>query len=172
MFAPLFHWLYTAQVFTDLRESALVYPIVLSLHLTFIALFGGLILVTDLRLLGYAMKSYPAADVVNGLRPWKHLGITLMVLAGFLLGAAKADNYYPNPFFWTKLTLLLAAGVHAIVFRKSVYAKAEEFDRTGVIPGNAKMAAWLSLIIWTSIACMGRLIAYWEPPQAVAHLLK
>ena len=172
MFAPLFHWLYNAQTFTDLRESALVYPIVLALHLTTIALFGGLILITDLRLLGIVMKDHPVADVVKGLRPWKHLGITVMVTLGFLLGAAKADNYYPNPYFWTKMWLLVAVLVHALVFRKSVYARVEEFDRTGVNPGNAKVAAWLSLLIWTGIACMGRLIAYWEAPQATAHLLK
>ena len=35
------------SLFTAVRESALVYPVLLSTHLTCIAIFGGLILVTN-----------------------------------------------------------------------------------------------------------------------------
>ncbi len=45
-------WVAGTSFFTALRESGLPYPIVMSLHLTSIAVFGGLILMTDLRLLG------------------------------------------------------------------------------------------------------------------------
>jgi hypothetical protein len=39
-----------------------VYPIVLSTHLACIAIFGGLILITNLRLLGWALSDIPADD--------------------------------------------------------------------------------------------------------------
>ena len=41
---------------------AVVYPIVLSTHLACIAIFGGLILITNLRLLGWALSDIPADD--------------------------------------------------------------------------------------------------------------
>lgn len=61
-------------LFTAVRESRLVYPIVLSTHLACIAVFGGLILITNLRLLGFALEDIPAADMIRSLRPGNSLG--------------------------------------------------------------------------------------------------
>ena len=149
-----------------LRESALMYPIIMSLHLTGMGLFGGMIAMTDLRILGLAFTKQPVADVHNQLRPFKHLGLTLVVTCGLLLGISKAAIYWPNPFFKLKLSLLLVVAIHALIFRGSVYSHLEEYDRTGVIPGNAKLAAALSLLLWISLVAAGRWIGYWEPAEA------
>ena len=147
---------------TDFSESVLAYPIVLSTHLTCIALFGGMILVTDLRLLGLTFKSLTITEVVTSLRPWKRVGGTIMIAMGLLLAACKAETYAPNPFFWTKIIVLGLIGVHALIFRPIVYSKTEELDRSPVIPTKAKVAAILSLCLWTTMFVMGRLIAYWD----------
>jgi hypothetical protein len=76
---------------------------------------------------------------------------------------SKAEEYYYNAFFRAKLALLALVAVHALIFRASVYNKAAEFDRSG-IPGRARLAAALSLLLWTGIACMGRGIGYIEMP--------
>jgi Family of unknown function (DUF6644) len=170
---PLFHWLHYTEFATAIRESELVYPIVLTLHLASIAVFGGMILMTDLRLLGITMKSRPIAEVVASWRITKRVGFVIMVTCGILLGSAKAELYYPNPFFWTKMTLLALVGVHALVFRGNVYKKAAEFDQMPRVPGRAKAAAVLSLLLWSGLVCMGRWIAYWEPKkeQAASHVV-
>jgi len=162
--ADLFHAIQETEWATGIRESALTYPIILTTHLTTIALFGGMILLSDLRLLGLTLRNRPVADVVSPLRLWKRFGLVVMVSAGFLLAASKADSYYPNPYFRLKMALLAMVAVHALVFRRSVYDKAAEFDRTG-IPRHAKIAAALSLLLWSSIVCCGRWIAYYEPPK-------
>jgi hypothetical protein len=145
---------------TDLRESELAYPIVLSLHLTCLAFFGGLILATNLRLLGVAMVSTPAREVIARLRPWKRGGFVLMITLGLLLAACKASRYLANPYFLVKLSLLCMVGVHGLVFRRRVYATAGEPDSR-----VARTAAVLSILLWVSIVTMGRLIAYYEPPR-------
>jgi hypothetical protein len=158
---------------TDIRESAIVYPVIMTTHLACIAVFGGLIVMTDLRLLGLALKDYKISEVVNGLRPWKHLGGTLMITMGLLLGTSEGDKYYINPFFWTKMALLLCVAIHALIFRPLVYKRAKDFDDLPTIPGQVKAAGALSLIIWFGIMTMGRLIGYYEPkqtqPAAVIH---
>src|SRR5579863_749977 len=148
---------------SDFRESAMMYPIVMATHLTCIALFGGMILITDLRLLGVALKTTPVSDVVNGLRWWKRLGFVIMVTCGLLLAGSEALKYAPNPYFWTKMTLLFLVGVHALVFKPQVYDHPENLDNTLTMPSRAKAAAALSLVLWLGIATMGRLIAYYEP---------
>jgi hypothetical protein len=156
------HSIQSIGFLTDFSESVLAYPIVLSTHLTCIALFGGMILATDLRLLGLAFTNLTITEVVTSLRPWKRLGGTIMIAMGLLLATSEAEKYAPNPFFWTKMTVLGLIGVHALIFRPIVYNKTEELDRSPVIPTKAKLAAILSLALWTTMFTMGRLIAYWE----------
>lgn len=154
---------------TALRESALMYPIVLGTHLACIAVFGGMILMTDLRLLGLTFKSLTITEVVTSLRPWKRLGGVIMITCGLLLGTSEAVKYAPNPYFWTKMTILALIGVHALIFRPIVYNKTEELDRSPVIPTKAKAAAIISLCLWSGMFIMGRLIAYYEPKQPAAQ---
>jgi uncharacterized membrane protein len=153
---------------TELRESALVYPVIMSTHLSCIAVFGGMILMTDMRLLGLALKKYTVTEVVQGLRPWKRIGGTIMITMGLLLGGSEAEKYYHNPFFWVKMCCLALVGVHALIFRPRVYNRTEEIDRSPTIPTQAKAAAVLSLVIWCSILTMGRLIGYYEGDKTPA----
>jgi hypothetical protein len=162
-------WVAGTGFFTALRESGLPYPVVMSLHLSSIAIFGGAILMTDLRLLGFALKSMPVSEVVAQTRIWKRIGFCVMITMGLLLGGAKLDTYYDNPYFQIKLTLLLLVGVHALIFRPRVYQRAAELDRAPTIPGVAKAAAWTSLILWVGILSMGRWIAYYEKPGSIPH---
>jgi len=156
----------------DFAGSSWPYPTVLATHLCCIAFFGGMILLTNLRLLGWALTSFSISDVVGKFRPWKRIGFVIMISAGLLLGGSEADKYYPNPYFWTKMILLVLIGVHGLVFRPSVYLKTAELDRAPVIPRQAKVAASLSLILWIGVVCMGRMIGYYEAPnEQVKHNL-
>ena len=148
------------SLFTAVRESAHVYPILLSTHLAALAVFGGLILVTNLRLLGWVLADIPIDEVVGGLRRWKQLGLAIMVTAGVLLGASKAEEYLTNPFFQAKMALLLGLAIHGWYFRGRVYR-----SRGTPIPFHtARVAAVLSVILWLGVVSMGRWIAYYDPP--------
>ena len=61
------HSIQSIGFLTDFSESVLAYPIVLSTHLTCIALFGGMILMTNLRLLGLTFKSLTITEMVTSL---------------------------------------------------------------------------------------------------------
>lgn len=159
-------YLQSADIATALRESQLMYPIVMFGHLAGMGLFGGMILMTDLRLLGIGMKSFTITETVKALRPWKHLGITLVATCGFFLAWAKAERYLGNPYFQIKLTLLFLIICHSIFFRKSVYRNTEELDKLPQVPGKAKAAAILSIVMWIGVVAAGRWIAYYEPPKS------
>ncbi len=166
-----FHWVQSTDFMTFIRESGLTYPIIMSTHLTCIAIFGGMIVITDLRLLGVALQDRSIADVVNGLRWWKRLGLVLIASMGIMLWGSKAAEYYPNPYFWTKMSLLFLVFIHAMIFRPSVYNHPEKLDASPVIPTRAKVAGVLSLVLWTSVVCAGRLIGYYEPPQQMGRVV-
>jgi uncharacterized membrane protein YfcA len=134
-----------------------------------IALFGAMILLTDLRLLGLAMRSCSVSDVVDQLRVPKRIGFVFAATCGILLLGSKAEDYYHNIFFRIKITLFMLVLVHALVFHRSVYSRAAELDRNPQIPGLAKLAAVLSLILWVGIFSAGRGIGFVLAPGGLHY---
>jgi hypothetical protein len=156
----LLEWIESTDLSTAIREGALLYPIIGGVHLLAIALFGGMLLATDLRLLGWAMQKRPVNDVIAQLRRWKRAGFVMLVASGLLLGWAEPIKLYRSPSFWIKMTLLALVGVHALVFRNSVYGDAPL--PKSCLPAKAKVAAIVSLILWAGLIVSGRLIAFDE----------
>src|ERR1700683_4042121 len=94
MLLSLALWIQATDFFTYLRGSGYVYPSILSLHMVAIALFGGMLLLTDMRLLGLAMNKRPVADLVDQLRVPKRYGFLLVAACGLLMLGCKAEEYY------------------------------------------------------------------------------
>ena len=136
--------------------QAYAYPVLLSLHVAALAFFGGMIVVTDLRLLGVGMSSYSVSEIVNGLRVPKRFGFALAAACGVLLLGVGSARYSWNRWFTIKITLLVLIAISYLIFRRGVYNNAAELDRAAKIPGRAKLAAGLSLLLWTGVACAGR----------------
>jgi len=151
-------WIESTDLSTAIREGALPYPIIGGIHLLAIALFGGMVLVTDLRLLGWAMRRRKVSDIVGQLQMWKWAGFVVVVSTGLLLAWAEPIKLYRSPAFWVKMALLALVGVHALVFRARVYGNTARLDLAETT--EAKLAASLSLLLWTGLIVSGRLIAY------------
>jgi len=118
-------------------------------------LFGGMIAITDMRLLGWAMKGSSITDVVQQLRLWKQIGFVMVVGCGSWLLTAKAELYYYDPFYWTKITLLLLAASMRWCFHRSVYGNTVALDRAPKVPTRAKIAACISLFLWIGAVTCG-----------------
>ena len=158
--AVISDWIQSLPLCTYVRESELLYPFIMTAHLACIAFFGGLILLSDLRLLGLVFEDVPAPLLIARVRPLKRVGFVAMVIAGLLLATAKMNQYYSNPFFITKILLLAGTGIHALAFRRSVYGRGASAEGP-----QAKLAGALSLVLWIAILSLGRWIAYYEAPK-------
>ena len=160
----ILQWIESTDLSIAIREGGLPYPIIGGIHLLSIAWFGGMLVATDLRLLGLAMTDCTVTDVVSQFRNWKRVGFCIMVTMGILLGTSEAVKYAANPFFWAKMTCLVLVAVHAAIFRPLVYNNTAAIDKALSLPGTAKWAGALSLVLWLSILTFGRLIGYYEGP--------
>ena len=85
-----------AGVSRAISESTWGYPVVGAVHVLAIALFGGAVLVTNLRGLG----------LKRDVRWLKLLGLALMISTGALLFASGAVRYYSSGAFRMKMALL------------------------------------------------------------------
>lgn len=165
-------WLQKTDLMRALRESDRGYETLLALHVSFIALFGAMILLTDLKLLGVGPRGYAISDIVDQLRVPKRIGFLCVATCGFLMFGMKAEEYYLNIFFRIKVLLFLAVAVHALAFRPRVYNRVAELEESPSPPLRAKAAAALSLVLWFGIVCAGRGIGYIHPPPFSHHFAR
>src|SRR5215467_7096606 len=170
MLLTLLQWIQNTDLFVYLRSSAYLYPVILAGHLSTISLFGGMIVLTDLSLLGWIPRRVYAAEVVDGLRVPKRIGLLIAATFGLLLFCCKAEQYYYNVYFRTKLLLLALVALHALVFRSRVYNRTDEMMPAGAPSLQVRFAALLSLLLWAGILAAGRAIGYVLAPRGLHFL--
>jgi hypothetical protein len=142
-------WLEQTRLSVAIRESAWGFPIIESVHVLGLCLFGFAILM-DLRVLGVALTRVPAAEIAAGLTAWMRAGIVVVVVSGILIFLNTPVEYYNNTIFRIKVIMLLLIAVNAWVLR----ARRSQQGR------NAVLARAVSLVLWAGIIVAGRMITY------------
>jgi hypothetical protein len=66
-----------------------------------------------------------------------------------------------NPAFRIKLLLLVLVGVNPLIFHSTIYRSVAVWDEKMAAPMRARLAAVLSLGLWSGIIIAGRAIAYY-----------
>jgi hypothetical protein len=131
------------------------FPVVATIHLLGLAVLGGAVLLVDLRLLGFGIRSQPAAQLVRDTERWLKVSLIVMVSSGLLLWGCFATKYYYLAFFWVKLAaLILVLALTYSVRRRVAIAEAT------VSPRVTKLVAVVSLSLWTTVAFGGRWIGF------------
>ncbi len=157
-----------SDVAVMLRASGVAYPLILTSHLAGIALFGGMVVAADLRLMGVWLTDQSVSEVVGQTRTLKWFGFAVVLICGLLMACSKAEEYYYNAFFRSKMVILAMIAIHGLVFR-GVYRNTAALDGTKRMPARAKLAGGLSLLLWTAMIIAGRGIGYIEPPLDKIH---
>ncbi|MCX7096327.1 MAG: hypothetical protein NTV43_00295 [Methylococcales bacterium] len=124
------------------------------LHITGMLLLLTTIVLLSLRAFGLALRQVPIAEIAHATRYLVWIGLTFLLISGFLMLAPSATNYYANDFFWDKLVLLgLALLVHVGIFRKATSSNASSALVT-------QLSAAASLVLWFGVAFAGRFIGF------------
>jgi hypothetical protein len=156
----LCQWLDSTRLNAAMRMSGWFFPTFDVIHTLGIVLVAGTIMLVDLRLLGLALRSEPAAAVVGRIVPWTLRGFALMFVTGALLFTSEPVKLYHSPAFRIKLVLLALAGLNALVFHATIYRDVANWDAAAPAPLRARVAGLLSLALWMAIIAAGRAIAY------------
>jgi len=172
-----FGWLGDTPWSVGLHESQYAYSIIESVHVWTMAFFFGLVVMFDLRLLGWTLRTVPVGEVVVRLVPWTIAAFVLMVISGTLLFYAIPLRSFQNIFFRFKMILLVLAGLNVWLFHSRVYPKFAVRSVEGVPPKRVRIAGAVSLTLWIAIIVSGRMIAYnWfdcdrQPQAAIINFL-
>jgi|SRR5437867_9565507 len=136
-------------------KNSWLFPAIQSVHLVGLAILVGTIVIIDLRLLGYGMRRHTASRVASELAPWTRIGLIIMFATGPLLFLSDVTRYSSNPAFRVKMVLLALAVVFHFLIRRGVLASGDSV-RT---PLRNKLAAVISMSLWTSVVIAARAIA-------------
>ena len=159
-FSNFCQWLQDTTLSTSIRESTWVFPIIETTHVIALAFSVGTVLVIDLRLVGVMMRREPASELSRQLLPCSLAGFFVMFVTGVFLFISMPLKAYNSIFFTIKMALLFLAGVNALVYQFTIYRSMSQWDTAAVPPFRARLAGWLSLVLWASIIAAGRTMAY------------
>jgi hypothetical protein len=149
-------WLQHTPLATTINESVWLFPLIEGSHILTLPISVGMIVLFDLRLLGLAKGS----KATNEFLRWSMFGFAVMFITGLFLFITQAEKAYGNPFFRTKMLLLLVLGINATVYQLIFYRKMPQWDLAGKTPAGARFCAGLSLIVWVGVIVCGRTMAY------------
>ena len=154
MLAAIGDWV-AATPFADWAVSnAYAYPVANTVHvLALVLLLGGIGLV-DLRVIGM-FRALPLQPLSRALVPIAATGVLILAASWSILFAADAEALARQDTFRLKLVLIAIALANVALFRLLYGAVVSDPPPTG-----ARVLALASLLLWTSVAICGRMIAY------------
>jgi hypothetical protein len=143
-----------------MRSSVLAMPVVNAIHVLCITTVFGTILVVDLRLLGLLDRGRAVSRVAADMLRLTWFAFAGAALTGGLYFAANATTYWFNTAFRFKMLAILAAGVNMLVFQFITWRGIAAWDRDAPTPRAARVAGALSILIWTCVIVLGRVIGF------------
>jgi hypothetical protein len=162
--AELLHWLLTQLQSSALgdavRNAPYLYAMLEAVHIVGIAVLVGPAFAFDLRLLGVGHRFVSVGAAARTLLPVSHVGLAIAFVTGIALLSAQATVVARTSAAPWKLGLLILAGLNVLVFHTSTTRRLAEWTSSAITPVAARIAAILSLIAWTGIIFVGRLLAY------------
>jgi hypothetical protein len=132
------------------------FSVIESVHVLSITLLVGTISILDLRMLGIILREIPVTRIARSVLPITWAGFSVMLASGFLLFWAEAAKSYLNPAFRVKVVLLLLVGLNPLIFHTTVYRRVAEWEHEHRSPWRARVAACVSLLLWSGIIVAGR----------------
>jgi hypothetical protein len=148
---PLFRAIQNTPLGATIRDSPILFPGVMTIHLIGLAMLIGTILIMDLGLLEIGMRRQPVSEIALQLRSWTTCGAALVLGSGALLFTARAVRCYRNPYFHLKMLLLIVAAIHHLTMHRRVIR-----DAARIAPARRKLAATVSLVLWIGAGFAGQ----------------
>jgi len=153
----IFEWMESSLLGTIGKTYGGVYAIGQSLHLMSLAVLGGSVLVTDLRLLNIVLRDVPSEVVEQNAHKWFKYAVLAIVATGIFMAAAVATRMYYNQFFWAKMFSLAVAVAFVFAIKHPLLVVREHAE---ISPLTIKMLAGASITIWFTVAATGRWIGF------------
>ena len=155
---PFFEWLkYSSWIGYLGITFGSVYATVQAVHLISMAIIGGTVLVTDLRLLGVLLKDIPSETITKGSHQCFKYSLSVAIATGIFCAAGVADKVYYMPVFWIKMLALLVGSCFMFFIKQPLLNSRSHSE---IDPWILRILAVASITIWFTVAATGRWIGF------------
>ncbi len=151
-----FQWLDTSTLAQMSKAYGGVFAVVQMFHLLSLALLGGMVLVSDLRLLGVMLRDVPSETVIDNTDRWFTVGLVGAASSGIFMSSAVAIKLYYHEMFWAKMAALAVGLVFVYGIRRPLL----RFDHASLDRWVLRLVAVTSITIWFTVAACGRWIGF------------
>jgi len=128
----------------------------LALHFIGLWLILGIVLIANLRLLGF-MRAVPYS-AVHRMLPWAALGLAINVVTGMIFTTATPDQYGLNVSFLWKIVFLVVAGLSLLY--TTVFEGPWHVDAGKEPPLRVKIAGATAILSWVLVMYFGRMLPF------------
>jgi uncharacterized membrane protein len=147
----------TRKIGAAMADLKWLWPASEALHFIGLGLLFGVVLLVDLRMLGF-IKGI-SFSALHRLLPWGVLGFGVNVATGMLFFVGAPPTFYvTNPVFFLKLALILVAGANALYF--TVFEQAWTLGAGETPPVAAKVAAASGIFLWMCVIFCGQWLPF------------
>ena len=152
---PFIDWVAGSSLSHAISTSTWAFAVIESIHLLALSVIGGSVLIVDLRLLGYGIRTQTLAEVARDAQKWFLGSWAVMIGTGLLLFWSEPQKLYYSTPFAVKMLCLLLGTIFALTVRRKV-AQAEG----RVSPAVMKLVALVSLALWFGVGAGGRWVGF------------
>ncbi len=153
-------WLQASSLAVFIHKTAWAFTTIEVVHVFAVSLVLGTIMIVDLRLLGLASTKRPFAELSKKVLPFTWAAFVLAVIAGLLLFISRPTEYFVNPVFWIKMSLIVVAGINMMIFEFITVRDVQKWNLDPTPPPPARLAGGISIACWVLVVVFGRLIAF------------
>ena len=132
------------------------WPTLEALHFIGLSLLFGVVLVGNLRILGF-MRNAPFIDI-HRLLPWGVLGFVINSVTGMLFFVGQAFQYIDNVAFHLKVLFMLLAGANVLYL--TLFDDVWTLGTGDTAPATAKFLAASQIFLWLGVIYFGRMLPY------------
>ncbi len=153
---PFIDWVAASGLSKWISQSTWAFAVVESIHLLALSVLGGSVLIVDLRLLGFGIRTHTLQEIAREAQPWFLGSWTVMITTGLLLFWSEPQKLFYSTPFAVKMSCLLLGTIFALTVRRKVTLAGE-----GQVSGIwLKLVALVSLALWFGVGAGGRWVGF------------
>ena len=149
-------WIHAASIQSLVTDHTWIWPSLEALHFIGLWLILGIILMVNMRLLGF-MRAVPYS-AFHRLLPWAALGLALNVVTGMMFVTGTPEQYGANVSFLWKIIFLVIAGLNLLYI--TVFEGPWHVDAGKQAPLRVKVAGATAIVSWVLVMYFGRMLPF------------
>jgi hypothetical protein len=153
---PFIEWVASSSLSKVISTSTWAFAVIESIHLLALSVIGGAVLIVDLKLLGFGIRTQSLDNVARDAQRWLLGRWAVMIVTGLLLFWSEPQKLYYSTPFAVKMVCLLLGTIFALTVRRKVTQAGEG----RVSPAVLKLVGLVSLVLWFGVGAGGRWIGF------------